>query len=118
MKRREFLINTALTLGMTAFATAGFANEQFVFNQGQVVRRKIKDIEIPLIGMCAKLFPIKDEKINMREVDDIVDYCMQHGVNYFDTSYVYCGGNSENIIGKSLSRYSRQDFILANKCPI
>lgn len=118
MKRREFIINTALTLGGTALASAGFAKENLFINDGQVVKRKFKDIEIPLAGFSSMLFPMQGQKIDVVEVDNIIDYCMKHGANYFDSSYMYLGGEAEKVLGKSLSRYKRQDFILASKCPI
>lgn len=33
-----------------------------------------------------------DEVIKARE---LIDYCMAHGVNYYDTAYIYHGGRSD-----------------------
>ncbi len=55
--------------------------------------------------------------VDEKQVDQMVDYAMSHGVNYFDTAYPYHGGLSEVIIGKSLSRYPRDQYYLATKYP-
>ena len=55
--------------------------------------------------------------IDTEQTDRMVDYCMSHGINYFDTAYPYHGGKSELVIGKSLARYPRESFYLADKYP-
>lgn len=55
--------------------------------------------------------------IDVKQVDAMVDYAMQHGVNYFDTAYPYHGGLSETVIGASLARYPRESYYLADKYP-
>ena len=45
----------------------------------------------------------------------MVDYAIEHGVNYFDTSPAYCQGQSERSTGIALSRYSRKKFYIATK---
>ncbi len=46
-----------------------------------------------------------------------VEYAYRHGVNYFDTAYMYHGGKSEVFVGEALSRYPRESFFLADKMP-
>ena len=48
---------------------------------------------------------------------DMIDYAYQHGVNYFDTSYFYHGGESERFLGETLKRYPRDSWFLASKMP-
>lgn len=55
--------------------------------------------------------------IDVAQVDAMVDYAMEHGINYFDTAYPYHGGMSETVIGASLARYPRDHYYLANKYP-
>ncbi len=39
------------------------------------------------------------------------------GANYFDTAYGYHNGNSERVMGRALSRYPRESWLLASKFP-
>lgn len=55
--------------------------------------------------------------VDEEQVQQMVDYAIAHGINYFDTAYPYHGGLSEVIIGKALSRYPREQFYLATKYP-
>ena len=56
-----------------------------------------------------------DEKIDQDMVNRQVDYALKHGVNYFDTSPVYCQGFSERATGIALKRHKRGSFYLATK---
>ena len=44
-----------------------------------------------------------------------MDYAIEHGVNYFDTSPVYCQGKSEACTGIALSRHKRSEYYVATK---
>ena len=44
-----------------------------------------------------------------------VDYALKHGVNYFDTSPVYCRGLSERCTGIALKRHPRNSYFIATK---
>src|SRR5699024_749079 len=48
---------------------------------------------------------------------EMVDYAMEHGVNYYDTAWGYHNGNSELVMGKALSKYPRDSYYLATKFP-
>ncbi len=117
MKRRDFIINSALAIGGTALL-AGCGKKELIMSENQVVRRKYKDIEVPLLGLGCMRLPMKNDEIDMQELEKMVEYCMQHGANYFDTAYMYVEGKSENAIGKVLKNYKREDFLLADKSPI
>ena len=52
---------------------------------------------------------------NQDEVDQLVDYAIEHGVNYFDTAPMYMGGRSEVLTGNSLSRFPRDKYFVATK---
>jgi len=48
----------------------------------------------------------------------LIDYAYAHGVNYFDTAYVYHEGLSEQFIGQALRKYPRDSYFLADKMPM
>ncbi|MGN1263822.1 MAG: aldo/keto reductase [Prevotella sp.] len=56
-----------------------------------------------------------DEKIDQEMVNRLVDYAIEHGVNYFDTSPAYCKGLSERATGIALSRHPRDKWLVATK---
>jgi len=45
----------------------------------------------------------------------LIDHAMANGINYFDTAYTYNG--SEIFAGNVLSKYPRESYHLATKCP-
>ena len=52
---------------------------------------------------------------NQEEVNQLVDYAIEHGVNYFDTAPMYMGGQSEVLTGNALSRHPRDRYYIATK---
>ena len=52
---------------------------------------------------------------NQDEVNELVDYAIAHGVNYFDTAPMYMGGQSEVLMGNALSRHPREKYYVATK---
>lgn len=56
-----------------------------------------------------------DSPINQELVNQQVDYALEHGVNYFDTSPAYCQGKSEGSTGIALSRHPRDRYFIATK---
>ena len=57
----------------------------------------------------------KGEMIDQDAVNELVDYAIAHGVNYFDTSPMYVQGWSEKSTGIALKRHPRESFYLATK---
>lgn len=55
------------------------------------------------------------EEIDQEMVNELVDYALAHGVNYFDTSPAYCRGKSEHATGIALSRHPRNSYYIATK---
>lgn len=49
------------------------------------------------------------------EVNQLVDYAIAHGVNYFDTAPIYKGGLNEGQTGQALSRHPREKYHVATK---
>ena len=56
-----------------------------------------------------------DAQVDQEMVNEEIDYALEHGVNYFDTSPVYTRGRSENVTGIALSRHPRKSYYLATK---
>ena len=56
-----------------------------------------------------------NEEIDQEMVNRLVDYALEHGVNYFDTSPAYCQGKSEHATGIALSRHPRDKYFIATK---
>lgn len=57
----------------------------------------------------------RDGVIDQDETNRLVDYAMAHGVNYYDTSPVYCQGHSEEATGIALARHPRNQYFIATK---
>lgn len=53
--------------------------------------------------------------IDQEMVNKLVDYAIEYGVNYFDTSPAYCQGRSEKSTGIALARHDRSKFFIATK---
>jgi len=60
----------------------------------------------------------KDGQYNIDEESSIqiIHKAFELGVNYIDTAYGYCGGKSENVVGKALKGY-RDNVYLSTKMP-
>lgn len=83
--------------------------------------RNLSGIRMPMLGLgcmrLPKIDPKKDE-IDYDMANAIVDRAYELGIRYFDTAYIYHGGDSEIFIGKALAKYPRESFYLADKMPI
>ena len=92
------------------------------------MREDLKGNRISLLGYGAMRLPTKDGKhantwadgvssaaIDQEAVNGHVDFALEHGVNYFDTSPAYCRGESERVMGEALSRHPRESYFIATK---
>ena len=70
---------------------------------------------VSLLGYGMMRLPLKRGDVDQEAVNDLVDYALEHGVNYFDTSPMYCKGQSEAATGNALSRHPRDSYYLATK---
>lgn len=78
--------------------------------------------EVSILGygmMRLPSLPKKEETddtvYDQEMIDKQVDYALEHGVNYFDTSPAYCQGKSEQCTGTALSRHPRDKYFVATK---
>lgn len=75
---------------------------------------------IPLLGFGFMRLPTLSslEEVNHNEVQKMVDRCMESGVNYFDTAYIYHGGNSEIAVKETIAKkYPREKYFVVDKLP-
>lgn len=49
------------------------------------------------------------------EATQIVDICMEAGLNFFDTADVYSDGGSETVLGNAIAHLKREDILLSTK---
>ena len=83
-----------------------------------MIIKKFKDEDLSLLGFGTMRLPLKDDgTIDEVQVEQMVAYAMENGVNYFDTAYPYHDGESERVIGRILSKYPRESYFLADKFP-
>jgi len=74
--------------------------------------------QLPKLGFGCMRLPVNEDKsIDAAQVEAMVRYALDHGVNYFDTAYPYHNGHSELVLGQVLSQYPRESFYLADKYP-
>lgn len=116
MRRREFIKNSALTIGAGTLLTASSSSEVKT-DKGKVIRRKFDNTTMPLLALGCMRLPVKGKEVDMAELEKMVQYAMDCGMNYFDTAYMYVDGKSENAIGEVLKKYPRESFILTDKSP-
>ena len=85
-----------------------------------MIYKQFQDIRLSALGLGAMRLPVlegKDAQIDEPAAQEMVDYAMEHGVNYYDTAWGYHSGQSELAMGRALSRYPRESFYLATKFP-
>lgn len=79
------------------------------------------DDKVSILGYGCMRWPTipnpegKGDIIDQDAVNELVDYAIAHGVNYFDTSPVYVQGWSEKSTGIALKRHPRESFYIATK---
>ena len=74
--------------------------------------------KMPKLGFGLMRLPEQDGKIDLEQVCRMADAYLDAGLTYFDTAYVYHGGNSEKIVKEALvKRHPRESFTVATKLP-
>ena len=117
MSRRDFLrrigIGTGSVLAMSALGPFRMlAQEKKEVRENRMTYRVQHGSgeQISLLGFGMMRLPG-----NQDEVNQLVDYAIEHGMNYFDTAPMYMGGRSEVLTGNALSRYPREKYFVATK---
>ncbi|MCH5222344.1 MAG: aldo/keto reductase [Muribaculaceae bacterium] len=125
--RRRFLRNIGILSGAGVIASCGVKptnDDNDTPQSGEMTMRVNPNTgdRVSLLGYgCMRLPTLgmangtEDTTIDQEAVNQSVDYALKHGVNYFDTSPVYCQGQSEKVMGIALSRYPRDSYYIATK---
>ena len=76
--------------------------------------------KVSILGYGCMRWPmIKNEEgkdvVDQETTNRLVDYAIEHGVNYFDTAPVYLQGQSEKATGIALKRHPRESYFIATK---
>lgn len=71
------------------------------------------------LGFGCMRLPVNGQQIDMDTFKKMIDRFMEKGFTYYDTSYVYHGGDSEKALKEALvNRYSRDAFTITTKSPV
>lgn len=134
--RREFLKKLGAGAAVSAAALAGCDSGKNAVNGDGVSAKR----EIPTDKMTHRINPKTKEQVSIlgygcmrwpdvnggvgrdanaeldqETINRLVDYALEHGVNYFDTSPAYCMGRSERATGVALKRHPRDRYFIATK---
>ena len=122
MKRRDFIKISGAAALAAACAPKGTQPAAGTEGPESMLMRtnpKNGDIISALGFGCMRWPMVKDangkDVIDQDAVNQMVDYAIAHGVNYFDTSPAYLQGQSEKAAGIALSRYPRESYFIATK---
>ncbi|MDO9576644.1 MAG: aldo/keto reductase [Candidatus Cloacimonadales bacterium] len=69
--------------------------------------RKFCEEEVSILGFGVMRLPILEgdsKKIDVEKTEEMLDYAIEHGVNYIDTAYPYHGGEGEKVVGEYLKK--------------
>ena len=133
MDRREFLKTLGLGAAATTVALAGCDSRRNPVSGNQKAQGDIPTDQmtyrtnpttgdrVSLLGYGCMRWPLRKradgqgDEIDQDAVNEMIDYAIAHGVNYFDTSPAYVQGWSEAATGIALSRHPRDKYYIATK---
>ena len=119
MNRRQFLKSALFTtIGAAVLSACKKVTSQTKNLIEKVSTRKFKNLDISIIGFGMMRLPQTNGEPDIEKTQEMVDYAIEHGVNYFDTAWFYHGGKSEIAVGKVLKKHSRNSYYLADKMPL
>ncbi len=126
-RRSMFAMTGAAVGGMYGLSRSGwldfFSEDERDRNPAQVKRLEYpaeKGRMLSLLGFGCMRFPIIGQ--NKLDIDEeltgkMFDYAIRHGVNYFDTAWMYMSGKSAAVVGRALEKYPRESLFIVNKMP-
>ena len=127
MNRREFIKHTTAAVAGTSLLLSA-CNQKTESSptasaKGEMSKRINPNTgdEVSLLGYGMMRLPGKEVaegapyELDQAVINELVDYALEHGVNYFDTAPVYCRGLSEQATGTALARHPRNKYFVATK---
>ena len=135
MNRRDFIKKFGLGLSITGLTATGCKKRSSLTLSGSDSDKEVPTDKmtyrttpstgdnVSLLGYGCMRWPLMpdpdgkegEEIIDQDAVNELVDYALAHGVNYFDTAPPYVRGMSEEATGKALSRHPRKSYYIATK---
>ena len=126
ISRREFLKRTGTAAAIGIAAAGCTPGRHRIQASGEVPGEMVfrtnprTGDRVSLLGYGCMRWPMTTdgqgrEVIDQEQVNRLVDTALASGVNYFDTSPVYCQGLSEKATAIALSRHPRESYFLATK---
>ena len=89
---------------------------------GEITYRinEAKNDKVSILGYGCMRWPMKKNEegkdiIDQEKVNELIDYALEKGVNYFDAAPVYLQGQCEAATGEALSRHPRESYFVATK---
>lgn len=132
INRRDFLktlgaagIATSAVVGLAGCdsPTAAITGSSGTGESGEMTYRTNRTTgdKVSILGYGCMRWPTvagandNDEELDQEMINKMVDYAIEHGVNYFDTAPTYCKGRSEKATGIALKRHPRDKYYIATK---
>lgn len=129
MNRREFIKHSTAAVAGSSLLLSACRNghestdTSNTESQGQMTMRTNPNSgdKVSLLGFGMMRLPEKEVsegmpyELDQQAINEMVDYALAHGVNYFDTAPVYCQGQSEKATGIALARHPRKSYLVATK---
>lgn len=130
LSRRQFLKRLGLGGALTTTALAGCTSRSkqtmpTAEREPDAARMTYRTTpttgdKVSLLGYGCMRWPLIDPNdrnspMDQEQVNRLVDYAIEHGVNYFDTAPVYGRGLSERVTGIALKRHPREKYFIATK---
>ncbi len=123
MKRRDFIkISGAAAVAAACAPKNSLSGSTPTPKSGQMEIRvnPVNGDKVSLLGFGCMRWPMVDDGkggriIDQAAVNEMVDYALEHGINYYDTSPAYLMGQSEKAAGEALSRHPRDSYFIATK---
>ena len=79
-------------------------------------RENKKGEKLSILGLGCMRLPTVAGKVDYKKAKAMIDFAIENGVNYFDTAYIYHGGQSEAVLGRALEG-QRDKVNIATKLP-